>query len=148
MLLVGRAALVGHLGRAPLPGLEVQRGPDHVEEGEEDEAEILEELGATAEEELEEGFPDVVRPKNVRGILRAIRSHVTVRNGWERWVPKITRKALISYVSMTPKKKESGPKNPNTSGTSYVSSPMASLPKPGIRRGQECRAQWCSGRAM
>ena len=51
--LVGGAALVGHLGRAPLPGLQVQRGPDHVEEGEQDEAEVLEELGLTAEEELQ-----------------------------------------------------------------------------------------------
>ena len=52
LLLVCRAALVGHLGRAPLPGLQVQRGPDHVEEGEQDEAQVLEELGATAQEEL------------------------------------------------------------------------------------------------
>jgi hypothetical protein len=44
--------LVGELGRPPLPGLQVERGPDHVEEGEEDKANVLEELGAAVEGEL------------------------------------------------------------------------------------------------
>ena len=56
--LVCRAPLVAELGRAPLPRLEVEGRPDHVEEGEQHEGEVLQELSAAAEEELQ--FPRVV----------------------------------------------------------------------------------------
>lgn len=50
--LVGRAPSVRDLGGAALPRLQVQGGPDHVEEGEQHEPHVLQELGATAQEEL------------------------------------------------------------------------------------------------
>ena len=56
--LVCRAPLVAELGRATLPRLEVEGRPDHVEEGEQHEGEVLQELRAAAEEELQ--FPRVV----------------------------------------------------------------------------------------
>ena len=41
---------MGELCRPPLPGLEVDGGPDHVEEAEDDEAHVLHELSLSVEE--------------------------------------------------------------------------------------------------
>ena len=51
--LVSGAPLVGELARPPLPGLQVEGGPDHVEEPEHDEAQVVQEVAPPAEEELE-----------------------------------------------------------------------------------------------
>ena len=51
--LVSGAPLVGELARPPLPGLQVEGGPDHVEETEHDEAQVVQEVTPPAEEELE-----------------------------------------------------------------------------------------------
>ena len=46
--------LVGQLRGASLPGLQVQGGPDDIEEGEEDEADVLQELPLAIKEDPEE----------------------------------------------------------------------------------------------
>ena len=46
---------MGELGLPPLPGLEVERGPDHVEEGEQHEPEVVQELALALEEDLKKG---------------------------------------------------------------------------------------------
>ena len=75
---VARAPGVGQLRRPPLPGLEVYRRPDHVEEAEHDEAHVLQELALAVEEDPEdeahqgrhsEGPGVVTKPREVKRYL-------------------------------------------------------------------------------
>ena len=51
--MVGRFLLLARILSIELDPSQVEGGPDDVEEGEEDEAEVLQELGAAAQEELQ-----------------------------------------------------------------------------------------------
>ena len=67
--MVGRSPGIGQFGGSPLPRLQVQRGPNDVEEGEGDEPQILEELRGRPVEEEPNAEPEPGRDEQRRGVM-------------------------------------------------------------------------------